>query len=269
MLIVGRGKAGGSLAASLRQAGVDVVVVKGRASAQRRRTKLDATLVLLCVPDRFLGDVIVDVDEDAIVCHVAGALGLAALSALPEKRRGVFHPLASLDGRHVVPRGCLCAYDGSDDDVRARLVRLAKRIGLVPRRVEDQQRAGYHAGAVIAGNLATALLQLGVEQLLRAGVDEATARVSLARLLASTAERAVARPLPEALTGPVARRDAATLRAHLGAIDDDDARAAYRLLSRVLIERVLPRDTGPDGDGDSAGDGPNDDVRTALLNALR
>ena len=209
-------------------------------SARTTRTrKVDATLLLLCVPDRVVGSVVVDVDDDVLVCHVAGSLGL---SALTHRRRGVFHPLASLDGKQPVPRGCLCAWDVSDDDDGPRLQRLAHRIGLVPCRVRDEGRARYHAGAVIAGNLASALLQLGIEQLVQAGVDTDTARVSLARLLASTAARSIEQPLSAALTGPVARKDASTLATHLQAIDDDATRQVYRLLSQVLIERVLVAD---------------------------
>ncbi|MDP2340068.1 MAG: DUF2520 domain-containing protein [Deltaproteobacteria bacterium] len=236
----------------MQAAGVDVVAVSGRKPPKK---KLAATLVLLCVPDREVGKVAVDVDDDVLVCHVAGSLGLAALSF---KRRGVFHPLASLDGKLPVPRGCLCAFDAADDDDALRLQRLAKRIHLSPCRVRDADRARYHAGAVIAGNLATALLQLGIEQLVQAGVDVDVARVSLARLLASTAARSVARPLDEALTGPVARRDAETLAAHLAAIQDPTTQQVYRLLSGVLIDRVLRDPKGDDRDED-------DVVDTALI----
>jgi predicted short-subunit dehydrogenase-like oxidoreductase (DUF2520 family) len=112
----------------------------------------------------------------------------------------------------------------------------------VPWRVVDGDRAAYHAAAVVAGNLATALLQLGVEQLGAIGVDEEVARVSLARLLASTGERAVALPLPQALTGPVARHDGGTLRAHLQALRDPVTVEVYRRLTAVLIERVVAAD---------------------------
>jgi len=248
VVIVGRGKAGGSLRASLLKARVDCRVV---ASRKLPRRPLDATLVLLCVPDRVVGDMHVDVVDGAVVAHVAGSLPLTAVDAV---RRGALHPLASLDGRSVVPRGSLCAFDGDDEESRGRLATLAKRIGLVPQRIVDDDRAAYHAGAVLAGNLATALLQLGVEQLTGVGIAADLARVSLARLLSSTAARAEASPLPEALTGPVARRDQDTLRNHLRVIVDADAAAAYRLLSRVLVQRVLRAD---------------DDSAERLLHALR
>jgi predicted short-subunit dehydrogenase-like oxidoreductase (DUF2520 family) len=140
----------------------------------------------------------------------------------------------------------LCAWDVDGDDA-ARVAadamviqRLARRLHLSPCRVRDADRVRYHAGAVIAGNLATALLQLGVEQLVSAGVDVDAARVGLARLLASTAARAERDPLPLALTGPVARGDEGTVAGHLAALPPGRARDAYRLLTRVLIDDVRP-----------------------------
>lgn len=239
VVVIGRGRAGGSLAASLRRARVPVRVVSGRAPPRT----LTATVVLVAVPDRYVGDVHVGVDDGCVVAHVAGALSLSSVRA---QRRGAFHPLASLDGKTAVPRGCLCAIDADVDDDLARLTRLAERIGLVPRRVTDADRVAYHAGAVVAGNLATALLAQGIALLRQVGVDDDVARVSLARLLASTAARAEALPLAQALTGPVARGDAATVAAHLDALDargaGDVTAAVYRALTGVLVDDVADLD---------------------------
>jgi len=93
---------------------------------------------------------------------------------------------------------------------------------------------------VIAGNLATALLHLGVQQLVAAGVDAEVARTSLARLLQTTAARALQAPLVHALTGPVARGDVDTVARHLAVLPPGPARDAYLLLTRVLVDDVRP-----------------------------
>lgn len=242
VVVVGRGRAGGSLVASLRAARIDVRVVRARTlrSAEKPRV-VDADVVVLAVPDHAIKDTAARLRTDALVVHVAGSRGVDVLAGVA-RRRGVFHVLASLDGKQAVPKGCLCAWDvdsPDDDDVHV-LPRLAKKLGLAPCRVRDDQRARYHAGAVIAGNLATALLHLGIEQLVAAGVDADVARISLARLLASTAERALHAPLPEALTGPVARGDVDTVALHLAALPHGRARDVYKTLTRVLVEDVRP-----------------------------
>ncbi len=235
--VVGRGKAGGALLASLKRARISATSLSSRDELRLMHTDI----VLLAVSDDAIAAVAerLDVDPGAIVAHVAGSRGL---QALPIKwRRGVFHPLASLDGTQPIAADTLCATDGDDDLIDATLHALARRLRLRPYRVVDVDRVRYHAGAVLAGNLATALLQLGIEQLVAAGVDEAVARVSLARLLASTAARAVDLSLAEALTGPVARGDVDTVEKQLAILADDDvAVAVYRSLSRVLVNRVKP-----------------------------
>jgi predicted short-subunit dehydrogenase-like oxidoreductase (DUF2520 family) len=252
VVVVGRGRAGGSLVASLRAAGIDVRVIRARALLAAVRPRVvSADVVVVAVPDHAIRETAARLQTDALVVHVAGSRGVAVLDGVA-RRRGVFHLLASLDGRTPVPRGCLCAWDvASPDDDDEVLPRLAKQLGLSPCRVRDDQRARYHAGAVIAGNLATALLHLGIEQLVAAGVDIDVARTSLARLLGSTAERALHAPLDVALTGPVARGDVDTVARHLEVLPPGRARDAYRLLTRVLVDDVRPPGargrTFPDG----------------------
>ncbi len=241
MVVVGGGRAAGSLLVSLRQARVHATVTASRGEVVIGK---DVDVVFVAVSDQAIAGVAASLVQSAgaarppLVAHVAGSLGRDVLGA--HVRRGVFHPLASLDGETAIPRGCLCACDAADDDDEALLESLAKRLRLAPVRVRDADRARYHAAAVIAGNLATGLLQLGVDELLRIGVAEDVARQGLARLLASTAARAVAEPLAVALTGPVARGDVETVSRHLAVLDDDTTRSVYRLLTRVLVERVRP-----------------------------
>jgi predicted short-subunit dehydrogenase-like oxidoreductase (DUF2520 family) len=177
--------------------------------------------------------------------HMSGAKGASVLAPLLGRgcSVGTFHPLASLDGKHAIPRGTFIAIDTNGTHAREserKLASLAKRMKLVPGTVRERDRVRYHAGAVVAGNLATALLHEGVELLVRSGVARDVARVSLARLLASTAHNAIARPLDEALTGPVARGDVATIAGHVALLDREDATLAalYRALSAVLVDDV-------------------------------
>ncbi len=236
VVVVGTGKAAGSLMVSLAAAGVSARQVSSRGPLELR----DVDVVLVAVRDTVIADVAaqLDVDAQVIVAHVAGSRGRVVLPSTV--RRGVFHPLASLDGKTAVPTQTLCATDGDDDDVDAVLQHLARTLHLVPHRVRDDDRVRYHAGAVLAGNLATALLQLGIEQLVQVGIDVDVARISLGRLLLSTAQRAIDAPLAQAATGPVARGDIETVRKHLEVLDDDDVALVYRRLSRVLVQQVQP-----------------------------
>src|SRR5213076_1376069 len=84
--VVGTGRAGGAIAARLRERGVQVSA--GREVA----AKVD--LVLLCVPDAAIPDVARAVPVGPWVAHVSGATTLAALD--PHARRFSVHPLQTL-----------------------------------------------------------------------------------------------------------------------------------------------------------------------------
>jgi predicted short-subunit dehydrogenase-like oxidoreductase (DUF2520 family) len=73
-----------------------------------------------------------------------------------------------------------------------------------------------------------------------AGLPEATAREALAPLLLGAARSIAGRELPDALTGPVARGDVATVERHLAALaDEPDLLELYRRLAAELLRLPL------------------------------
>lgn len=247
--VLGLGKAGGSLLASLDAAAIEVIA-RGRrldALARSKRAR-DVRVLFLAVPDAALEATAAAVRDSPLVdgalelvLHLAGARGLDALAALRGRVDvGSFHPLASLDGKSPIPPGTLLAWDCSSAAWGRAIVKLARECGGAPVRVPDGARNRYHAGAVVAGNLPMALLASGVRLLVDAGVPESLARVSLARLLRSQADNATRMPLAAALTGPVARGDEGTLRRHLALLDEEapDLAGLYRALSHVLVDEL-------------------------------
>jgi predicted short-subunit dehydrogenase-like oxidoreductase (DUF2520 family) len=256
-VVIGLGKAGGALVASLTSLAAPsgkrariAIVQKAR---RLPRTLRPCDVLFLAVPD----DALAHVDQQLavllgksaapppIVVHLSGAKGTEALARVGAHAIvGTFHPLASLDGKHAIPAGTLIAVAATRAQARVQLERLARAIGCVPAHVPSQQRARYHAGAVVSANLAVALLAKGVDLLVAAGVPRKLARVSLARLLQSQADNAIARELADALTGPIARGDAGTVARHLALLDgsDPELAAVYRALSRVLIDDVTRHD---------------------------
>ena len=251
--ILGLGKAGGSLLASARAADIDVVAKAARLPGlTRTRTWLEADVLFVAVPDDAIEHVAQALAAKRalpkLVVHLSGAKGASALDALrarsPSCALGTFHPLAALDGTSPIPARTFIALEGTSRFARSALSSLAKRMGLSPGFVAEEDRLRYHTGAVVAGNLAVALLHEGVQLMVRSGVPEKRARESLARLLASTAHNAIALPLSQALSGPVARGDIDTLTRHVALLDGEDVALAslYRTLSRVLIDDVSAHD---------------------------
>jgi predicted short-subunit dehydrogenase-like oxidoreductase (DUF2520 family) len=228
-VVIGSGRAGGSFHNALAQAGWTTELVAARplvaGAVHHDLANLDVVdLVLLAVPDGVIADVahVVPV-TDAVVAHVSGARGLDVLA--PHRRVGSIHPLMSLPdaatGSRRLLDSCTFAVDG--DPLMAE---IAASLGGRAINVPASSRALYHATATIAANHLTALC---------AQVELLAAQVGVPvdaywTMMRSTLENVADVGPAAALTGPAARADWDTIRAHLDALPTDDDRHLYRAL---------------------------------------
>lgn len=250
LALVGPGRAGVAVAAALAASGWRVVAVAGRspdaASTRAAALRLDAPampieqvvagadLVVIATPDAEIesvaGAIAPALDSSALVVHLAGSRGLEALApvAAVGARVGALHPLQALPSGEVglarLP-GSWCAVAG-DPQVAA----LAASIGMHPMEVADADRARYHAAACIASNHLVALLA----QVQRVAPVPLDAFLPLVR---ATVENVAELGPARALTGPVARGDVETVRAHLAALPEDET-DEYRALARAAMRLV-------------------------------
>ena len=223
VFIFGAGKVGVGLARALRATGCRVSQRPQRSGLPARR--IDADVIVVAVRDRDIAPCAEELRRRGLVghqpvaiVHCAGALGPEALAAARGANVAVaqMHPMISFASKRVTPaldRGQLHV-DGDAAAVRAARA-LGRRLGMTPRTVRGIDRVAYHAAAGLVANGAAALAAGGVELLERAGVDRATAAAMLGPLLRSVADNVERLGLPEALTGPVRRGDAAGVGRHL------------------------------------------------------
>lgn len=218
IVVVGRGRVGGSIVAATGRAGLSAVAA-GRDDALEACRH--AEVALLCVPDAAIPVAAASIREAVgplrLVGHTSGATGLEALDAVAVAGAATFslHPLQTIPDPETDFTGCPCAISGSDPEALAFARALAERLGMLAFEIAESDRAAYHAAAVIASNFLVALEESAAELLGRAGAPEA--RELLAPLVLRTAanwsERGAA-----ALTGPIARGDEATVARHLDAL---------------------------------------------------
>jgi predicted short-subunit dehydrogenase-like oxidoreductase (DUF2520 family) len=263
LALVGPGRAGSTIALALSAHGWRVTGVAGRApdaaSTVATAACLDAPpalvshigrgarLVIIATPDAALEQAIAAATESfepgALVVHLAGSRGLDVFAALrrarPGVRVGALHPLQSFPstsaGLERLP-GSYAAIAG-DDEVE----RIAELLELRPFRVEDERRAQYHAAAVVASNHVVALLGQVERMAQAAGVPFD----AFAPLVLASVENAFRLRPHRALTGPVARGDLATVRAHIETLDPGE-RDAYRALAREAARLAGRRDNALD-----------------------
>ncbi len=230
--VVGRGRAGRSLAGALEACGWDVAGFVGAADDPTRAASgVDA--VVLAVPDDAVASVAhaVEPDPAVAVLHLSGSLGLDVLA--PHTRRASLHPLVPLPdpvtGARRLRSGVTFAVAGD-----ALATEMASALGGRVVEVPDAQRAAYHAAASIAANHVVALLGQ-VERVAASAGLPLEAFLGLVRAAVDDVSRVGP---AAALTGPAARGDWATLARHRDALDPAE-RPAYQAmvaLARRLVE---------------------------------
>lgn len=223
VLVFGAGKVGTCLSRALRAAGCRVTLRAQRKGLPSR--PIDAGVIIVAVRDRDIAPAAEELRRKGLVghrpvaiVHCAGALGPEALAAArgPNVAVAQMHPMISFASKSALPsldRGQLHV-DG--DAAAARAARaIGRLLGMTPRTIAGLDRVAYHAAAGLVANGAAALAAGGVELLAKAGVDREVASAMLGPLLRSVAENVERLGLPEALTGPVRRGDAAGVGRHL------------------------------------------------------
>lgn len=219
LAVIGAGRAGRSIATAATAAGL-AVRLAGRDDALEACR--DSEVALLCVPDGEIeaacATVAGAVPELRFVGHVSGATSLEALAAASEAGAEVFslHPLQTIPDTETDLVGAPCAIAGSTASALALARALAHRLQMRPFEVPEDMRDAYHAAAAMASNLLVALEESAAVLMDRAGVD-APGRELLAPLVLRSAANWTERGA-DALTGPIARGDMATVERHLEAL---------------------------------------------------
>ncbi len=259
--VVGAGRVGTALGVILGRAGHRIVAVSGGERTRERAARFlpgvpvtdptdaarHADLVLIGVPDGAIEEVAGalaaarSLRPGAWVAHLSGAEGLEPLRAVEEAGARVLalHPLQTFPTVEAALErmpGSAVAVTARDDEGSALGERIAADLGGRPFRVPEEHRALYHAGAVLASNDLVALMALAEQVLAAAGIEDAVQTfLPLAR---ASLENAAALGPASALTGPVARGDAATVERNLRALSEraPGAVPAYVVLGRAAVE---------------------------------
>jgi len=223
VVIVGPGRAGGSLARALADAGWDVAAPVGRHD-DLLSAVAGAAVVVIATPDAAVAPVAAQLvgHTDAVVVHLAGSLGLDVLAGHP--RAGCLHPLVSLPSPEVGAQRLVGAWFATAGDPVVGDVVAA--LGGRAVAVADDDRAAYHAAACIASNHLVALLG----QVARVAEGIGMPLDPYLDLARGSLDNVAALGPRAALTGPAARGDEATLDRHRAVLDAGEL-AAYDALA--------------------------------------
>lgn len=269
--IIGAGRLGTALALSLSSSGYRVEAVVARRLAQAERAarllktptlalsskQLDklpqSSIIFITTPDDLIATLAERLNlveqsshqtqkpsrASRTVLHASGALSSEILSPLRAANFdiGSLHPLVSvsdpLSGAESLREAFFCI-EGDGGAVRVAR-KIVRDLGARAFSIKTQDKALYHAAAVMASGHMVALFDIAAEMLTACGLNAQKARSVLTPLTRSTLENLSRLEPARALTGTFARADIATVRKHLEALRSSalhDALAAYILLGQ-------------------------------------
>jgi len=261
--VISAGRAGSVLGAALAAAGHRVVAVSAVSEASRDRAEAllpdaqilpppevaaRANLLLLAVPDDALAELVAGlantgaIAPGTFVAHTSGRYGIAILA--PATQAGALplalHPAMTFTGTSLDLGRLAGACFGvtAPEALRPVAEALVVEMGAEPQWVAEEARVLYHAALAHGSNHLVTLIAQSMDVLRAAGVAQPE---RLLRPLVTAAADNTLRVGDAALTGPVARGDARTVRAHVQALSahEPGTAAAYVALARATADRAL------------------------------
>lgn len=251
--IIGAGRVGGTLAIVFVKNGSDVFVASRHKSSADRVTKISgatssniaeaaqADVVFLSVPDDEIKNAAFSIKNfvrnEQVVLHLSGAFPASIMDFL-NTHIGALHPLKSFSDPVLSAKtfeNTIFTFDGDNAAFNA-IVPLINKIGCRIIRINSEDKPLYHLSAVIAANYTVTLLDISNQILQSIGFSKEDAKDALLSLVNSALENVQEQGIENALTGPILRGDAETIKLHLQSIEDENLKNIYKSLAFATLD---------------------------------
>lgn len=235
--IVGLGNVGSNL---LRELSKKNLPVNQIVTTQSVNYKIDTTndlteikkdnLVIICVPDHDISDVLNQIPKE---CEVAYTSGAVTINSLPSRARlGVFYPLQTFSkDREVKFDNIPILIESNNSEFTQELLELAKQISNNVKEVDSEYRKKLHLSAVYVNNFTNHIIYLAEQKAIENNVDFELLRP----LLKETIDKLSSYSSYDAQTGPARRNDYNTIDAHYLLLTDQE-KALYAIITKSIID---------------------------------
>jgi predicted short-subunit dehydrogenase-like oxidoreductase (DUF2520 family) len=256
---IGAGPVGTTFAVRLSEQGYRVAAVAdiSAASAQRLAERVPgcsvcaenqavleaADIVFITTADDFIAKVCSGLKwrKGQTALHCSGASTVQALEAARQQGAlvGSIHPCQSFSGIEQAIANLPGSTFGieAEEPVRTTLADMARALKGDTVYLSSEDKVLYHAAAAMACNYVTTLVKLATDLWQNFGKRSADGLKAYMPLLRGTLNNMETVGYPGCLTGPIARGDVATIRRHLGALEQfaPDTLSLYKELGRLTV----------------------------------
>ena len=166
------------------------------------------------------------VTPDDIVFHVSGATPSSDLAPVRQQgaRVASVHPIKTFTDAEAAVQsfpGTFCAAEGDREALRV-LKPAFEKIGAKVFHILPDSKPVYHAGGVFACNYLVALIEAALRAHEKAGIPRGASLKALEPMVRETVDAIFDKGPAKALTGPISRGDAATVKRQLALVRDWD-----------------------------------------------
>lgn len=188
--------------------------------------------------------------DGKVICHFSGSLSSHVFSGI-EAAGAVgcsIHPMFAFCDRfhsYQTFSAAVLTVEGQKEALD-RMCPLFEGLGHRVLVVKAENKMKYHAAAAFASNYMIGLFHASLSLLADCGFSEEESRLLLNPLVRNNVQTMLEKPLTEALTGPIERKDMQTIRGHFAALADSNAEEIYRCIGRELA--VIAKQKNPDRD---------------------
>lgn len=211
-------------------------------------------VIFITTPDGVIpqvwGDLLHQDISNRIICHFSGSLSSHVFSGREEAgASGIsMHPMYAFSDKFHSYEQFHTAYLTLEGDPEAVAVMkpMWEAIGHHVLTLKAEDKIKYHAAAAMASNEMLGLMQASLDILSECGFSEKDSMALLTPLVQGNIASMLEKGCVNALTGPVERGDAQTVRKHLQALEGSKAGKIYQSLGSTMIE--LAKRRNPDRD---------------------
>lgn len=211
-------------------------------------------VIFITTPDGAIhqvwGDLLHQDISNRIICHFSGSLSSHVFSGREEAgASGIsMHPMYAFSDKFHSYEQFHTAYLTLEGDLEAVAVMkpMWEAIGHHVLTLKAEDKIKYHAAAAMASNEMLGLMQASLDILSECGFSEKDSMALLTPLVQGNIASMLEKGCVNALTGPVERGDAQTVRKHLQALEGSKAGKIYQSLGSTMVE--LAKRRNPDRD---------------------
>ncbi|MGN0437663.1 MAG: Rossmann-like and DUF2520 domain-containing protein [Lachnospiraceae bacterium] len=198
--------------------------------------------IILSTPDGAIKDVWDSIPKDIIsgriICHLSGSLSSDVFSGIEDYGAyGIsIHPLVAFSNKESVYEQLnevSFTLEGHGYAV-SKWQELFKLMGNATRQITKEAKPVYHAAASVLSNHVVAILDVGYELLKQCGFSDEEARSFSRILVKNNISNVIQNGTVDALTGPIERGDAETVKKHLSVLDKHE-KNLYKACGKKLV----------------------------------